>query len=182
MRIFIALPLPPDTKAEIAELISNLKASAMKGRFVEADLLHITVEFLGEITPLPLEKVNQIVDGLDFNPFRIRLTQIGIFHKPSGDIWWLGVEPGQDLLELQSQLHNLLKEQGFHLEERPYRPHITLGRKVELKDKLDPSDLTNFIQAAEVSIREILVMKSEIINGKLTYTPIHTHPAKTQVL
>lgn len=178
MRIFIALPLPADTKTEIQALISKLKTSAIKGRFVEADLLHITVEFLGEITAEQLDNAIRIIVGLSFPPLGIRLTEIGTFRKPTGDIWWLGVDPGKDLLALQSQLHTILKDQGFHLEDRPYRPHITLGRKVEMKASLNQADLPKNIQSTAITINEILVMRSETINGKLTYTPLHSHSAR----
>ena len=60
---------------------------------------------------------------------------------------------------------------GFALERRRYSPHITLGREVL-------TDATPWkIELFGETVARIDLMKSERVQGKLTYTPIFTKAA-----
>ena len=172
MRIFIAFKLPLDMTKELQGIIDELRKRSKKGHFVDADRLHVTLEFLGELDENRLLKVNAILDELDFAPFEINLDQLGVFRRPKGNTWWLGIQPSAELTALQAELHRCLLEAGFHLEERVYHPHITLGRKVLLND--DSSPLPHYANLPTFPVRSIHVMLSHHLEGRLTYTVLHT--------
>ena len=65
-------------------------------------------------------------------PFRISLGAPGVFGRPrSPRTLWLGFAPGEGLdrlLDAQRRLDEALSEAGFPAEDRPFHPHLTLGR------------------------------------------------------
>jgi len=79
-------------------------------------------------------------------------------------IWWAGVQQNKDLQDLQCRLTDRLVAAGFSLDKRKYDPHITLGR--EVVTDITPRPIEPFGE----KVSGIDLMKSEHINGKLTYT------------
>jgi 2'-5' RNA ligase len=84
-----------------------------------------------------------------------------------GDVWWAGIKESKLLIALQNDLTNNLIDAGFMLDKRKYSPHITLGRQI-LTD-VSASQVEFFGETVDC----IELMKSERINGKLTYAAIH---------
>ena len=94
--------------------------------------LHLTLKFLGTV---PETRIDAIVDaltqsGLDLRPFEARIRGLGAF--PSGTrprVIWAGVTDGaNEMVELARRVDAALAELGFAREERPFSPHVTLGR------------------------------------------------------
>lgn len=102
---------------------------AHAGRAVDPDNLHLTLAFLGAVAESRLDELTAMAEGVRVSPFRLNLDRVGHW-RPSG-ILWLGPSrvPGQ-LLELVGGLAEGLKGLGFEAEDRRYKPHITLARKV----------------------------------------------------
>lgn len=174
MRLFIAINFKDLIKKEIEGIIKEVKKSSLQGRFVSNEYLHLTLEFLGEIPDNRIEKIKGTMDGIDFKPFNMELDNLGFFKRKDGDIYWLGIKHNEELLKLQSKLHESLIKEGFKLENRPYRPHITLGRKVKMDNGFHKEGLLNQIKDINIEVDKIDLMKSEHISGKLVYSIIHT--------
>jgi 2'-5' RNA ligase len=97
------------------------------GRATPKDRLHVTVAFLGALTPAGL-KLAREVPPVEVGAFDLVLDEIGWFKN--GGILWLGaraVPPA--LTELERLLWDALEERGFVREERDYHPHVTLARR-----------------------------------------------------
>ena len=92
-----------------------------------------------------------------------------IAERTGGDIYWLGVEKKSELYSLADNLKQGLKDNGFSIDDKPFKPHLTLGREVILNR--DPKSLTMPELSCHVS--RISLMKSERIRGVLTYTEIY---------
>lgn len=136
--------------------------------------MHLTVEFLGEIQDNRLYTIKEIMDELNFEPFAFGLTKVGYFKRHEGNIYWLGIEHNDTLIDMQKKLHQALLSKGFELEDREYRPHITIGRKVELKDGFNTNELNDSVRKIEVEINKVDLMKSESVNGKLIYSVLYS--------
>ncbi len=100
------------------------------------------------------------MDELVSKPFKIKLSELGYFKRKDGNIYWLGIEHNEILLKTQSKLHELLLKQGFQLENRIYKPHITIGRKVKMEDKFNSKDLSHRIEQINISVNKIDLIKS----------------------
>jgi 2'-5' RNA ligase len=152
----------------------GLKGAALSGRFTFDENLHITLVFLGECDGRQTEETKRVMNGVTFPAFPLELDRPGFYRRGGGDLWWVGLKESAPLLSLQSELEQKLGQAGFILESRKFTPHITLGREVKaLADFTAPK-----IEQAEFNVTRIELMKSEHINGKLTYTPIYSKNAE----
>ena len=63
-------------------------------------------------------------------PFQLRLSKIGAFPRLNYPrVIWVGIKEGaEESKKLASEIEKSLKEFGFPEEQRPFSPHLTLGR------------------------------------------------------
>jgi RNA 2',3'-cyclic 3'-phosphodiesterase len=100
---------------------------------VEKQNLHFSIIFLGEVTPTGLDKLKSRLLGLEFEPFTIVYTGLGVFPSITNPrIIWMGtdLEGGGKLTSLARRLVESIKDVGF-TPDKPFIPHVTLFR---LKD------------------------------------------------
>ena len=72
-------------------------------------------------------------------------------------------------MELQKQLHGALRAQGLPLESRPYRPHLTLARRLrDHGESVFPEPLPPAVQ-----VSEFVLMLSERTPKGMRYTPLY---------
>jgi len=167
MRLFIAINFNEETRAQLLALRDELRSRSERGNFSAPENLHLTLAFLGECDTKQTAAVKAIIDSVKFEPFPVSVERVGRFKRDGGDIWWAGLRESKPLLDLQSELADKLISAGFVLDKRKYSPHITLGREV-ITDAV-PRQIAPFGE----TVASIELMKSERLNGKLTYTAIY---------
>jgi len=132
IRTFIAVDLPGEIKAHIAEFVAPLRPLSRSIRWVRSEGLHLTLKFLGE---LPRERVEEVISALEtalsgWPAFGFQLSGLGGFpdlRRPR--VLWIGVGEGhQPLQELAGAVERALILCGFPPEKRPFSPHLTIGR------------------------------------------------------
>lgn len=163
MRLFIAVTFDEELLYRLERLIGQCKALG-RGRWTRRDNLHLTLEFLGELTDIAAAQA--AMDAVTAPAFPLILSGLGFFRRKDGDLLWVGVEHTPGLMEVQRQLHHELKHRGFRLENRPYRPHLTLGRQVSM-DRLPPCPTLS------AQVPGISLMESRRENGALTYDELY---------
>jgi 2'-5' RNA ligase len=167
MRLFIAINFNDETRARLLALRDKLRSRSKRGNFSLPENLHLTLAFLGECDAKQTASVKNVMTAVNFAPFDVMINQVGLFKRGGTDIWWAGAAASEPLINLQRDLTNRLTDAGFTLDKRRYSPHITLGREVE-------TDTTPWaIEPFGETVTGIDLMKSERINGKLTYTAIY---------
>jgi RNA 2',3'-cyclic 3'-phosphodiesterase len=141
MRVFVAIDMSPDLKLALQSLIREVRRGASGVKWVEPGAMHLTLKFLGEVSEDGLPAIGDALAGAAAgrSPFPIRLKGTGTFPpgwRKSARVLWVGVPDGPRLLDLQSGLESLLETAGFPREDRPFHPHLTLGR-VKSSDGLE---------------------------------------------
>ena len=131
MRLFIALNIPKKERDRIYRSARVLREKAYPVRWVPANLLHLTLKFLGEVRPGSVSSIEEVLDGVarTTDPFSIEIGGFGAFptiRRPR--VLWMGVDPSPALRGLRQDLEWALSEQGFERETRAFHPHFTLGR------------------------------------------------------
>jgi 2'-5' RNA ligase len=133
IRAFIAVELSADIKAELEKIESTLKSqSSTPAKWVNPESIHLTLQFLGDITPDRiagiLDAVQRGVDGIP--SFQIQLAGLGVFPNPvRTQVVWAGLSGNMDRLEqLQRNIETEMEKQGFPREKRKFSPHLTLAR------------------------------------------------------
>jgi len=172
VRLFIAINFNEEIKDKLSDIMQRLKKVALKGKFTHRENLHLTVVFIGEVAPEKISSVKAAMDKLDVESFMLSINDLGSFKRDGGDIYWIGVGKNNTLSSINDQLFTELVKAGFRIEKREYKPHLTLGRQVVVDDNFDRNRFSKSIPAMKMEVKKISLMKSERINGKLTYTEI----------
>ena len=174
MRLFIAVRFDEPVLNRLCAVMDNLRHSAITGSFTRRLNLHLTLVFLGEISPGRVNGIIQAIDGVTENQFLIELGGVGHFERDNGDILWMGIHRCEPLLSVYRQLVDQLVETGYRVETRQYKPHLTLARGLRLPSGFDRESLALNTGIIHAPVTGIDLMKSERVGGVLTYTCIHT--------
>ena len=166
MRLFVAINFNDNTRARILSLRDDIRSRSTRGNFSASENLHLTLVFIGECSPSETEKAKAILDTVEFDPFEVTIDRLGTFSR--GSLWWAGLRADKPLMNLQYEIAYKLALCGFEIDGREYSPHITLGREI-VTDAIPWR-----IEAFGETVTSVELMKSERINGKLTYTAIHS--------
>lgn len=140
MRLFLGLEPPNDLRETLAGLAIGLPGA----RWVEADNIHLTIRFLGEVDPAAAEDLDAEMAALRCPPAPVRLQGIGTFGQGRKiHALWVAAERDPALVHLRDKVESAVVRAGFAPERRKFIPHITLAR---LKGP-DPTRLEGFIGA-----------------------------------
>ena len=156
-RLFIAVPISKTSKdIIIKKILVNTVVKNPDIRWISENNLHITLKFLGEVPIRQVRLLKEIVQktGLSHDSFEIQLKGSGVFpNKRTPRVLWIGIQPPETLCKLQDDLEQMAFEQGFEKENRPFQPHITLGR---LSDNDHPVIAIDSLDTVIQTIKEIL--------------------------
>lgn len=126
-RLFLALWPDDAVRARLVE-VRDYVAAHHRGRPVAAANLHITLAFLGSVDADRQRCAETAAAGITTPAFTLTLDTLG--HWPRPQVSWVGSDVTPDAMnELQAYLRRALGECGFELDNRPFRPHVTLLRK-----------------------------------------------------
>lgn len=177
-RTFIAVKT--SLSEENFELYSGIK-SKLKDSFinwVDKDNLHLTLFFLGDTTENQIleisKKLNEILT--DFSSFDFSLHGMGVFknmHDPR--VIWFGIDKDKELKSLKGIIDKVITSVGFESEEREFRPHLTIGRIKNLKQKNELKELLEKYRDHEfqkIQIKEVIFYESILTPRGPIYKPI----------
>ena len=176
MRLFTAIIFDDATLNSLYHTVEKLKAGAKKGTFTTKENLHLTVNFIGETERLEDVKqaMKRALDKVKSESFPLLMQGFGKIKRREGDIYWVGVEKSEMLWRLQKKLAWELKDVGyFDIDDMEYTPHLTLGRRVVLKEGFALKDFEENIIPMQMEVTRLSLMQSERICGKLVYTEIY---------
>lgn len=132
MRVFIAIPLPPDVKAHLVTVQQEFRPLPVQATWVRESGFHLTLTFLGEVAP---KRIEAILSGMretsrEFHPFSLMVSGMGLFpHEARPRVLWVGIQDGTgQLAQLQQALETRLAQSGFPAEGRSFTPHLTVAR------------------------------------------------------
>jgi RNA 2',3'-cyclic 3'-phosphodiesterase len=131
MRLFAAVPIPDPARAQILDLLGDLRRGDWPVRWVHDEGLHMTLKFFGEVGP---ERLDVIIEALRFaaagaGAQALALGELGAFPSRSRPrVLWVGVQAQPSLELLQDRIERGCEAIGFPPEGTPFQPHVTLGR------------------------------------------------------
>ncbi len=136
MRTFIAIELDDAVKRQLRNLQERLRPQCGNLKWVEPNLIHLTLKFLGEIADKQVASVSEAMGQLaqECRQFDIRIRNTGTFPPHGGvKVVWVGIEdPNDGLARCQERCEDLLASLGFPKERRRFSPHLTLARNRDL--------------------------------------------------
>jgi 2'-5' RNA ligase len=169
MRLFIAIGLGEDLREKLAEVSAGLARRLRGVAWVRPENIHLTLKFLGEVSEGDVPSLREILDetASHHRPFALRAGGLGAFPGPSRPrVIWAGLSGElESLSRLVREIEEELSALGFPAEERPYHPHLTLGR---VKNQSGTGDLEKVFSQARaeslgpLSAAVLLLMKSTL--------------------
>ncbi|MDF2907862.1 MAG: hypothetical protein K0R34_3183, partial [Herbinix sp.] len=166
MRLFIAILFDQEITNSIYDTVTRLKMASKGGTFTEKENLHLTVNFIGETKRIEevKEAMSKALDQVKAESFTLSIRGFGRFRRDGGDIYWIGITKEDMLWRIQKELVKELKGAGFFdVDDREYKPHLTLGRRIHVDKSFDSSTFEAGIEPLQMKVGRISLMKSERI-------------------
>lgn len=128
-RLFIAIRLPD----AVCDLLLDTMEGLDGARWQDADSLHITLRFVGEVDRRTAEDLAAELERIAAAPFPLEICGVGHFEKSNRHgarphAIWAGIADSAPLETLRRQVERACVIVGLGREERRYAPHITLAR------------------------------------------------------
>ncbi len=187
VRVFVAVGLSDDVRQQLIDAADRIRTRIPEGiQWANPAGMHLTLKFLGNI---PASGVNPLLDCLvpvaqEADPFPLSLSGLGMFpnhRKPR--VLWAGVEGDLDALSrLQQSAENAINALGYPPEQRPFRPHITLGRPRRSVSDAQLARIGSTVSAVAPpspvawTVDSIDVMQSELHPSGARYTILGSAP------
>ncbi len=190
LRSFIALEIPVEIQSAIAHSTASLKKTLPKPlvRWVAQENVHLTLKFLGDVSPANLEQLAETLkmEAASQEMFSMSIGGLGAYPTARrARVIWIGLDAPPALATLQRSLEASAAQLGYTPEERPFSPHLTIGRVGQFASALDLQRIRIAIEATRVgslgtlSVQAIHIFKSDLLSGGPVYTLLYTLPMKS---
>jgi len=184
IRSFLALDPPEEVLREIASIQNRLR-KLIQGdiRWVRPEGIHLTLKFFGDISGGDVANIATVVGKAaeGERPFSLAIGDVGVFpdpHRPR--VLWIGMNGDVERLQVfQKGIEQALLQIGFPSEERPFRPHLTLGR---IRTSKGLTGLARALEKGEESTAGrfiasgLSLIQSELTPGGAIYTKLKWFP------
>lgn len=123
LRLFAALPVPPELSPPLLKLQKNLAGA----RWRPEENFHITLCFYGEVSHNQARDLDDLLGEIETPPFPVTVEGAGWFGRREPTAVWARIRETDELRALASQCARAARRLNIRLEKRPYIPHITLA-------------------------------------------------------
>ena len=180
IRVFIAVTPPVALQQSFTEVRAAFQRQAIPFRWVKHTQVHLTLKFLGNVSPEKIASIGQAMDRAAAGQASFTLLAQGLGCFPSLSrprVLWMGLESHHALIQLQQRLEAELTPLGFLPEDRPFHPHITLAR---MQQEGSHSQLEPLLQAyhnrqfGEITVEQLRLFRSQLHREGAVYTILHS--------
>jgi 2'-5' RNA ligase len=165
VRLFLAIPLPPEALRRLESVVAALEGRDLK--VVRPEGLHLTLVFLGEREAEEAEGIGRLLESPELDVPRIPASLGGYGRFPacgSPRVIFTPVCRGaREITALQQALAGVLQRGGVRLQEeaRAFTPHVTLARS--RGGDPDLRGLENLLDFEELFAADRLVLYRSIL-------------------
>ncbi|TNF24418.1 MAG: RNA 2',3'-cyclic phosphodiesterase [Deltaproteobacteria bacterium] len=157
IRLFTALKIPDDVKEELL----GLKESIPGAKWVKKNNIHLTLQFIGEISEEKYHNLKDELEDVQMSTFELSLGKIDRFGEK---VIYASVDHSVDLMDLQQMVKEKI-ESIVSVEKKKFIPHVTLARLNEVS----VHDLAAYLQSNhDYESREFSVQSFCLYSSKLT--------------
>ena len=183
MRLFFAIELGDQLLDLLEEATAPLRAEAPELAWVGREQRHLTLKFLGDVQESDVAKLADAADraAARHAPLEMTVREIGAFPNfRRARVVWIGVEQDARLELLHHDLEQACEQEGFEVEGRPFRPHVTLAR---VRTPLAVDRLRALARVARsvrtkaaVRVERITLFESTLAPSGARYRRVHAAP------
>jgi 2'-5' RNA ligase len=180
MRLFVAVELDDATREAVREeqrLASKELGRKSSLRLIDPQQVHLTLVFLGEVSATLLDPLTDLMKQpiVGTAPFRIGIGGLGVF-PPHGSprVLWLGLTEGaRQMIDLHREVSARVAVLRIPLEERTFRPHLTIGRWRHARPSDRPRlDHDTPAREAEMTVDRVTLFESRLSSQGASHFPL----------
>jgi 2'-5' RNA ligase len=151
-------------------------------KWVDPANIHLTLAFLGDTGEKRIKILADILREkcTGFHEFEFVLAGTDIFKNfRDPRLIWIGIRYSEKLFLLNNIVTDGLKENGFIVEERQFKPHLTLGRVKSVKDTENLKIVLERYRDTEfqrVHAKEVILFESILMSTGPLYKPLGKYP------
>ena len=190
VRSFIAIEIPTGIQNAIASSTASLKNALPRTliRWVATQNIHLTLKFLGDVSPANLERLGEALrmEAASHEMFSMSVGRIGAFPTARrARVIWIGLEAPPALEVLQRGVEAATAQLGYASEQRPFSPHLTIGRVGQNVTAADLQRIRTGLEATRIDILGTLcvdavhIFKSDLQPGGSVYTHLFALPMRS---
>lgn len=190
LRTFIAVELPAGIQKAISQSTAPLRNSLSKSlvRWVVPQNVHLTLKFLGDVSSTNLEQLVAAlkVEAAVHEMFTMSVVGLGAFPNPRrARVIWVGLKAPPALEAIQRGVEAAAERLGYAPEERPFSPHLTIGRVGQNVSASDLQYIRTLLEATKVGmlgtfrVDSVHIFKSDLQPGGSVYTHLYALPLKS---
>jgi 2'-5' RNA ligase len=169
-RLFLALWPTAEIRVRLATGIRDwLGQKASQAQ--RPDQWHTTLVFIGYVDEVVAEAVEDLAASVTCAPFVLTLDRLDHWRKP-GIACLTASETPPPLQQLVAELEAALDAANIAYDRRPYRPHLTLARKVARLDRKGP------IPPLAWPVDDFALMESISSPAGSRYEPLACYPCR----
>ena len=188
LRAFIAVEIPAEIQQNIHRQIAELrKGIDSLVRWVPSQNMHLTLRFLGDVSPNSLEFLRQMLrnEAANIPCFDIHLAGLGAFpNLKRPRVLYIGIQAPPALEALQRGIESASRRLGYEAEERPFSAHLTLGRVRQNLNTSEQQKIRRAFESTQVDlpgtarVDSVHLYKSELNPGGSVYTRLYSAQLK----
>jgi len=187
LRAFIAVEIPLPIRQAIFQQTESLRAALGPAlvRWIPIENMHLTLKFLGDVSPANLELLSQmlVAETLGCAPLSIQVGGFGAFpNSRRARIIWIGIQAPAALESLQRGIESASARLGYETEDRPFSPHLTIGRVKQQISATDRQKVRAALERTQVGalgtaeITAVNLFKSDLQPSGAVYTRLISAP------
>lgn len=184
MRLFVALKTPHDARGKIAVVRDALRATRADVHWEPDPKLHCTLKFLGDTDERQVPEIWVAIESVaaPLTAFPVTYRTVGAFPtRRNPRVVWVGMnDPEGILVRLQHDLDHALGSLGIAEDDRPFHPHVTIGRvrgQKNLRNLITTAETITF-ESVPARIDEVDLVRSELRPGGSVYTILKSFSLK----
>jgi RNA 2',3'-cyclic 3'-phosphodiesterase len=183
VRLFLAIELDARERRAIRQATASMRTAASEANWVSEDNLHLSIKFFGEQPDGSPEAITAALGPVAaaHPPFDLRVSGLGAFpnlQRPR--VVWMGVQHDPRLELMHHDVEAACAANGYPLDARAFRPHITIAR---VRDEMPLAHARALALAARAvvykgvqQVSELSLIESKLGPGGPRYTRVASIP------
>ena len=163
-RLFFALWPDARQRDRLRDFIAPV-AKLVEGRAIDRRNWHVTLAFIGDFPEHRTSELHEIARLTPMEPFRLRFDRMEFWPRPRIAALVTPTVPAE-LEHLVAGLRQQLYSAGVEIEDRTYRPHITVVRNAR------PFETERLAHAADTEWTRFELVESVSEHGQRVYRPL----------
>lgn len=172
----MALPPPSEARRHLADAVAPLRAADDALRWIDPDIWHLTLAFLGEVDEGTLPALTERLRRAAHRHPLLHLSFAGagaFGSRRRARVLWAGVKGDREpLRRLAGSVQAAARRAGIEVEERGYRPHLTLARAGTPVDVTSTVDALAAYEGPVWTASEVVLMRSHL-GKQARYEALH---------